>query len=356
MQNNEARALASHRLVTFGDILSAVKALFDWLSSRDIFHRYSIEILFLAISGFATASWAGLKKWRTHQLENWPTVLGRIEEITVCEGKGFRVGSNKSWDVDVRYKYSLSGIEYSAVYRRAFEGELEAWDFAEGLDEKTVQVHYPSDRPEKSVLLEPELQSLIESFRATQYIPNLTNSKVEPLIPFLRFWRMPLMAFAGIGFAASLYVLVRAGQGEKFGPGIFVLHALVFAAFFPAVWILVSVGKKLGNSRDAMKQVFSLLPARTKYVAVALAVVAFACQFLVSGMQSSSDLIGFASTWMIFYGASFFVFWSTSQIRVTISANCTKGHESIPGSRRCTVCGRPLWKIIRDTPMPESPR
>ena len=307
--------------------------------------KYLYELLFAAFVGCLAAIWAGMKKWREHTLQSRPTVTGHILETTVGKAEGFRLDSNKHWEVAIHYKYSVEGKEYMGVYRRGFEGELAAWEFADAVDEQAVQVHYRPDKPSGSALVSSELQTLIESSRSQTSPLSPGKTEIVPLFPNGKYWLVPLTVTALAGFLVSLYIYVESWMGKKFGLGVFSLHVLMFVVFAPAVFVLVSIGKKTGNTKNIWKDIFEGLPPWIKYCAYGLFGLAMLTTIL-GNSQAKPDTLVFASGWMIFYGMSFCVYLAAYNLKVQIVQVCSQGHTNPRNSMNCGQCGRPLWRLI----------
>ena len=296
-----------------------------------------------------------MKRWRQQSLEARPTVQGRIDDVTVGNPKGLRLGNSQQWEVVAHYSYLVAGQQYHGAYKRGFESELEAWDLAEALDARNVLVHYVDEKPAKSDLAEAEVQDLIESSRRAIVAKAEVEESVVPLFPHGKLWLYPLIILSGSGLAASLYILAGSLHGETFAFQFMALHAFVFVVFFPAVLTLVSIGRETGNSKDAWKYMFGYIPSWARYAFYA----AFGVLITASGWGSflgpkkvTADSVpwsSFAAGWILFYGFSLLTFVAACRIRVRLFTQCPKGHPSPPGARRCPVCNRPLWRVVTDS-------
>jgi hypothetical protein len=307
--------------------------------------KYLYELLFAAVMACVAAIWAGLKKWREQGLQIRPTVSGYVSETTVGKAEGLRFDSNKHWEVALHYQYSVEGKEYVGVCRRGFEGEVAAWEFADAVDEQTVQVHYRREKPSTSGLVDSELQTLVESSSSHTKPLAFAGAAIEPLFPYRIYWLVPLMVVALVGFLLSLFVYIESWMGKIFGLGIFSLHVFMFLVFAPAVLIVVSIGKKTGNTKNIWKDIFGGLPPWVKYCAYGLFGLAMITSIL-SGSHAKPVTLGFASAWMIFYGLSFSIYWSAYNLKVQVLQACSKGHLNSKRSMNCADCGRPLWRLI----------
>jgi hypothetical protein len=94
------------------------------------------------------------QKWRQRRaLEGWPTVEGAVQS-----GEVHGEGRWSHW-VEITYTYYVG--EYRlGHYVKHFRSEDAAYSFAAQLKDKHLQVHYDMNNPDKSVLLERELEMI----------------------------------------------------------------------------------------------------------------------------------------------------------------------------------------------------
>jgi hypothetical protein len=130
-----------------------------------------VEQHFLIVFGLlALAFGAGLvqfywRRLRRNRAIHWPLAEGRVEVADVGERAwwdltiGFQGRSPRNI-VALGYSYSLAGIIYSGIYKRAFEDEDEAWAFARKFKGCAVSVQYNPEKVCQSLLFEESLDSL----------------------------------------------------------------------------------------------------------------------------------------------------------------------------------------------------
>jgi hypothetical protein len=322
------------------------------ISQPSFLQVHLLQLLLVALFACVTAIGAGIRRWRQQNLESRPSAPGRIDDVTVGKPKGFLAGNSQQWEVRAHYSYSVAGEQYQAVYKRLFDGEVDAWDLAEALDEKNVLVHYAANKPAKSDLAEAAVQQLLDARSAMIAIP-MGSGEVKPLFPHGKLWLTPLIVLAGLGLLGSVYVLIGSLMGKDFAPRVLVLHFFVFVVFFPAVLVMIALSKKTGRPKDVWKPVFNVLPPWAKFVfygAIVLSVLF--STFRAAGRprhDGEHDWLWFAASWFIFYGFSFLIFWAASRMRVRLLDRCPNGHPSAPGARHCPVCNRPLWRVVSES-------
>lgn len=161
----------------------------------------------------------------------------------------------------------------------------------------------------------------------------------------------PFLAFAGLGFLASLvaHLMALAGVSPPGGAAVMGLHIGVFAVWIPAV--IVSIRSNLGQrNRLSWKQLLSGCPPWMFYALMALFVYAFVNFFVAiehapaakssTRALTSSTLRAFSGHWMLFYGAAFAIMLSAYRKPALLkAAHCPSGHEVARADRFCPSCG-----------------
>lgn len=97
---------------------------------------------------------AAALEYRSHRrreyVESWPTTMATVESKEVR-----RVQTEKGpyhFVVELAYSYSVQGEFYAGYYKRHFDSEIDAWEFADSLGGKSVPIHYKPDNPAVSIL------------------------------------------------------------------------------------------------------------------------------------------------------------------------------------------------------------
>jgi hypothetical protein len=138
---------------------------FPWAALENRLAVYfGIAIAMLA-AGYAKRTWRHLQRSKAR---SWPVTEGRIELADV--------GGRNWWDLsaDLRngslrsaknvavlgYSYYVAGIVYSGTYKKEFEAEEDAWEFARRLKGGAITVRYNANQPSVSVLCEPSIDAL----------------------------------------------------------------------------------------------------------------------------------------------------------------------------------------------------
>jgi hypothetical protein len=97
------------------------------------------------------------QKWRQNRALGWPTANATIlwGKIRVDDRGFFR---NKRW-VELTYSY-YAGEYRSGIYLRRFRREEDAEEFIRQTKDKQIQVRYNESAPEKSVILDRDLEMI----------------------------------------------------------------------------------------------------------------------------------------------------------------------------------------------------
>lgn len=315
----------------------------------EFIHRYIFELLLVAAFAAGTAAWAGLRRWKDAQLESRPTVTGRIESVEIGEPTGLALNQNDRFEARLHYRYVVTNEEYTGIYKRRFENETSAWEFADSLDGRHVPVRYRTDKSSSSTLSYPELETIIQTSHPSKYKLEEGSYSTEPLFGGWRILLIPLISLAALGLVASLYIAIQSFMGRKFGMQIFTLHVGVFVVFAPAVLLMIFVQRQGGSGKDIWKDLLSQFPGWTKYLFYGLfaaAVIATTITGRAGVQNDSSGVLGFAGVWAIFYGSSLLTYIAAYRMRVAVLHGCPRGHGVEHGSRRCGECGRPLRRLL----------
>ena len=93
------------------------------------------------------------QKWRQNQaMAGWPAT-----DATILSGQVHKEG----WRVWVELSYSYFVGEYrSGTYVHKLRSEEQAEDFIRQVKDKRVHVHYNADNPERSVILDRDLEMI----------------------------------------------------------------------------------------------------------------------------------------------------------------------------------------------------
>lgn len=165
-----------------------------------------------------------------------------------------------------------------------------------------------------------------------------------------------------VGFLASFAAHIASLFGRQLFAGVAILHIGLFVVFAPAVLI---ANKTFGSVRASRKDFWKIIllgcPLWMKNISYAVffyAIFNFLI-FIVSvnsnhphtlhspflGSMPPEVVRGFSGHWMIFYWASFVIFYSQSNPRVLPGLTCAKCKSSAsPFDHFCANCGEPLPK------------
>jgi hypothetical protein len=142
--------------------------------------------------------------------------------------------------------------------------QYEAEEFVRDLRGKPVAVHFNSNRPSSSALLEPDIEALQQNrapvpasdlFRSANSVPDW----IRPLIWFFVF-------LSAIGLVVSLWIHLGAVMGRRVAPEAFfwMLGVGIFIVWLPAVLVAQRlVGST--NRRDFWKVVLKGSPDWMRY-------------------------------------------------------------------------------------------
>jgi hypothetical protein len=105
-----------------------------------------------AVAAFAVRRFLQ-KRVQRKAMEGWPAADARI-----YGGDVHREG-RRYW-ADITYSYYV-GDYRAGKYVRGFKREDQAWDFVRQLKDKTVRVHYNLSDPDRSVILDRDLEIIV---------------------------------------------------------------------------------------------------------------------------------------------------------------------------------------------------
>lgn len=109
-----------------------------------------VGILPGAIAAFGVRKW--YQKWRQDRAVNgWPAT-----DATILSGESHKQGMWRTW-AEITYTYYVSEY-HSGKYVRHFRREADADEFIRQVKDKRVHVHYDPANPEKSVILDRDLE------------------------------------------------------------------------------------------------------------------------------------------------------------------------------------------------------
>lgn len=177
------------------------------------------------------------------------------------------------------------------------------------------------------------------------------SAKIEPLLRHGRSFLPLLMAVAAGGFLVSLFFLVSGFLGGESRFGALMVQLVAVPFLLSAVMVVICTCKHIGDGTNTRTSIFEWVPVWVKYVVYGSWSV-----FVISSLLgwAKKDIGGldirtlvFCSSAMWIYSVSFLVYWTIYGMRVALQTKCFLGHPNSKGERRCTQCGRPLWRIIR---------
>jgi hypothetical protein len=270
--------------------------------------------------------------WRWFQqarVTSWPVVDGRIDSTNITSPSFSVFGKQGHYLTELLYSYSAEGSFYSGRYSREIPTEVEAAEFIRDLQDKSLIIHYDPGKPSRSIVLEPDIESLIQRRAPAQLeLPSQSVDNlplwVTPLLPVL-------LTLSGIGLILSLGIHLDALRGRRLAPESFFwgLHLGIFLVWFPAILIAQKlVGYTRG--RDFWKVLLKDCPSWLRYVIygfMGYAVVNFLLCFgtekaVGTGSNPSANVWrGFSGHWMAFYVVAAAVFYSA------ISASRTRANK-----------------------------
>jgi hypothetical protein len=319
-----------------------------WSNPRTWPWIFDVWAAFLLL-GFARPIW----RWfRRRRAETWPSTQGRVESTAIKERQLFRSRTSSSSIASFKYSYEVGGNKYAGTFEKQFGTNEESEDFLRDLIGKDVTVQYNPERPSRSFVLDSAIKSLLSSRTPSAASPLEIHRYFNPLPIWLTRVLPVFEGLAIIGFILSVMVNVGALTSRWTPPNYFwVLHVGIFVVFFPAIFV---AQKRVGSThrKDFWKVVLNGAPDWMKYFLYA--VFAYAAAIGVpswiravqqtSGPPRSSgfnDWTEFSVVWMVFYWASFTIFYSAMR-EERLLPRCVNGHRVTPGSNFCGACGQPV--------------
>jgi hypothetical protein len=302
-----------------------------------------------ALVGLAKPAWNWFRRQRAG---GWPTAEGRIESVEITK-PSFSFTTKRGYYVaEFGYSYSVAGTLHSGLYKREFPTEHEAEEFVRDLKGKPVAVHFNSNHPSSSALLEPDIEGVLQN-RAPSPLadyPSAANSVPDWIRPFL--WLF--VCFSAIGLVVSLWVHLGAVMGRRVAPEAFfwMLHVGIFVVWFPAVLVAQRLVGNV-NRKDFWKVVLKNAPDWMRYMFYGFfgyALVNFML-FMTKAPSGGSGANppavvwrGFSGHWMVFYSAALAILYSAARSE-DISLRCANGHAVTSNATYCTRCGQPVLRV-----------
>ena len=271
--------------------------------------------LAFALLGWLKPAWVW---FRRQQAKSWPTASAHIDSTYIAEPRRFlglalQPHRSRTYDPVLAYSYTLSGNTFRGEYRRQYGSEQEANEFLRGLAGQHFAVQYDSSRPARSVLLEETVEAMLRNRPPA-------SAKAASLLDTLPAWLRPLLgvlAFVSLlGFVLSFIVHVAALSDRRVLPDYFfaVLHAGIFAVFFPAMFL---ARKRIAGAtrKNFWKSVTKGAPDGLRYMLYLLSAYAFVVEVQLfirmppgvapKGLSPVFSWQQFSCVWMVFYWASF---------------------------------------------------
>jgi hypothetical protein len=235
--------------------------------------------------------------------ESWPLADGRIDSAEISKPNFSLFVKSGHYLAELHYSYSFAGSVHSGRFTRDIPIEYEAEEFIRDLQGKAIVVHYNSEKPSRSILLERDVEFLLQS-RSPPPPPPLRSASVVPswIRPFL-----PIFAVMGQRVAPEAFFLI--------------LHIGIFVVWFPAVLVAQKlVGN--GNRKDYWKVVLKDSPVWMRYMVYGFAGYAFINFLLFMGETSTVNnganppaavWRGFSGHWMLFYSGALAILYSAAR-------------------------------------------
>jgi hypothetical protein len=301
-----------------------------------------------ALAGLVKPAWNRLRRRRA---AGWPVAEGRTESVEIFK-PSFSFTTKRGYYVaQLGYSYSVSGTLYSGRYKREFPTEHEGEEFIRDLQGKPVAVHFKSNHPSDSALLEPDIEGLLQNRPPAPASEALQSANSIPdwIRPFLWFF----VCLSAIGLIVSLWVHLGAVMGRRVAPEAFfwMLHVGIFIVWFPAVLVAQRLVGNV-NRKDLWKVVLKDLPDWMRYMVYGFfgyALVNFLL-FMTKAPSGGSGANppavvwrGFSGHWMAFYSAALAILYLAART-VDSSPRCTNGHVASPNATYCTRCGQPVMR------------
>ena len=297
------------------------------------------------IAGLISPAWKWFQKKRASE---WPVTEGRIDSAAIAKPPFSLFSKRAPYKGILSYSYTSAGGSYTGSYTRDFYSEEEAEAFIRGLEGQALAIHYKPSKPSSSALLEPELESLLQSrSSAESYVQSGASNPLPGWSePFLWFFA----TLSCVGLVVSLWVHIGALFGRRVAPEAFFwgLHIGIFLVWFPAVIVSQRlVGS--ANRRDFWKVVLKGSPEWLRYLVYGFfgyAVVNFMLFMMQAPIGKSGGANppaavwrGFSGHWMAFYSAAFAILFSA--IRAGRNNGRLRNGETISlYQEHCPRCGK----------------
>ena len=301
--------------------------------------------LALLVGGWLLSSWRWLRRKRA---TGWPIADGRIESTEVTKPNFSFTTKRGHYVAQLGYSYSVAGSIHSGLYKREFPTGPAADDFVRDLKEKAVAVRYSPSKPSLSMVLEPDIESILQNRPPSRDDESVTRAAIpEWLRPFI--W--VFVWLSAIGLLVSLWVHIGTLMGHGIPSAFWVLHVGIFVVWFPAVLVAQRlVGN--ANRKDFWKVVLKGAPDWVRYMMYVLFAYEFV-NFMISMGQApnggrhattSADWRGFSGLWMVFYSAAFAILYSAAKT-LDSSPRCVNAHLASSSAVYCTRCGQPVMRV-----------
>lgn len=280
--------------------------------------------LYLIVGSMLYGWMKPLWKWfQRKRALNWPSIQGRVQ-TTASKRKLWGEGEEPIYLAKISYVYTVNGQEYTNQHREEFASEEKAIEFLRDLQGKSVMVSFNPQKPSTSLVMPTALKDLLE-MRAPVNAVN-ENYKVLPSWTKLLLW--PLAALAALGFAASLWINLRAVFSRIVADEswLLLLSVGVFVVFFPTVFIVHRYGK--AEAKNDWKAWWKDAPPWVKYVANGLSLYTMVNIF-VALTQAPGDHAGMTSAgwrissvvWMDIYYAALVVLYPAARDASSYNVN-----------------------------------
>ena len=292
-----------------------------------------------ALTSLMKPAWNWLRQRRGTE---WPIANGCITSTGIAKPSSPWGWKESPYIAQLDYTYTVAGEEYSGTCQRECPTEKEAEDFVRGLENRPVNVHVHPMAPDRSRLLESDIQSLLVN--RPQSVPVETPVSLPLGHAALVFFQ----ALSLIGLLLSLWVHIGALLGKRIAPGFFFwgLHIGIFVVWFPAIFVARAL---VGNMqrKDLWKVILKGSPDWVRYMVYGFFTYAF-INFALYTLHirpgdrvpnpSGDDWRGFSGHWMAFYSTAFAILNSAARQNRSTS-RCLRGHSASSHDLYCPQCG-----------------
>ncbi len=294
-----------------------------------------------ALASFIKPAWTWLQRRRGGA---WPIADGRISSTGVNMPSSPWGWKQAQYFAELDYTYTVAGAEYSGTYRRECATEREAEEFIRDLESRPVNVHVHPTAPDRSRLLESDIQSLLANRP-----PTPASSEEAPVsLPLGHGALVLFQALSLIGLLLSLWVHIGAVLGKLVAPDFFFwgLHVGIFVVWFPAIFVARGLVGNL-QRKDLWKVVLKGSPEWVRYMLYGFLTYAFVnfALFMLHAPPGDhrpnppvEDWRGFSGHWMAFYFSAFAILNSAAR-RAANWSECPNGHRAPHDNFFCPQCG-----------------